>query len=222
MTMRKTILAGILGVLMCASLCLAEEIDVFWLAEKGTSKQLQEALNDGAKFNVENEDGETPLHRAASSNKNPDAIKFLIEQGLDVNAVLTEEYGAGNANIDTPLSCAVRNKNIAAIKELLKAGADPEYWSIGYSYSSGNIASGSMFHLVAVEYTEDASLAKDIIEALVEASGDVVRVHRKGPRQSPLKRANLSPEKRANGSDFIIRLGCRQLRWMLCYDSTSL
>ena len=87
------------------SVRFAEEIDVFKLVENGTPEQLQSALKQGAKFNVGfnmsdfDEDhfealdywpfdtGETPLHRTATYNHNPESIKFMIEQGLDVNAV---------------------------------------------------------------------------------------------------------------------------------------
>ena len=82
---------------------------MFKLAEQGTPAQLEDALKKGAKFNVErrindfndyndvNDDywpfdiGETPLHRAAHYNHNTESIKFLIEQGIDINA--TAEVG---------------------------------------------------------------------------------------------------------------------------------
>ena len=171
--MKRTLLLILISCLI-VSPCVAEEIDVFWLSEKGTLAQLQDALKNGAKFNVtDDETGETPLHRAATSNKNPESIKFLIEQGIDVNASKMETYGASNADYDTPLSLAIRNRNIEAVKELLKAGADPKITSKGYSASLEDNILGNAFQIVAAEYRNDYSNAKAIIKALVEASADV-------------------------------------------------
>ena len=98
--------------LWCATSCLSsEKIDVYTLAERGTPEQLQEALENGAKFNVSrvsratkaegNEEiatdwwffdgGETPLHHAAAYNHNTESIRFLIAQSIDVN--VTAENG---------------------------------------------------------------------------------------------------------------------------------
>lgn len=54
----------------------------------------------------------TPLHTAAAKNHNPESIKFLLSLGLDVNAPAE----AGNTVLETPLTCAVRNKNNIRIK----------------------------------------------------------------------------------------------------------
>lgn len=164
------------------SVCFAEDIDVFKLVEKGTPEQLQSALKQGAKFNVERnisdfddddfevpdywpfDTGETPLHRAAAYNHNPESIKFLIEHGLDVNATAS----IGNyASLD-PLACALFSKNTAAVKELLKAGADPNALTVGgYNFV------GTPFHIVIFEYNDDASLARKIIGELVKAGGNI-------------------------------------------------
>lgn len=102
----------------------------FNLATSGTPEELRQAVNQGVNFNVEthlnfNDDGEfesiedlgdydeyyfdtaTPLHAAASRNYNPESIRFLLSLGLDVNALAA----AGNTIFETPLTCAVRNKN---------------------------------------------------------------------------------------------------------------
>ena len=169
---------------LSVSACFAEEIDVFKLAEKGTPKQLKSALKHGAKFNVQHsiydfedytkedisdwlyDSNETPLHRAAAYNHNPESIKFLIAQGLDVNAVAS----VGNTATHTPLICALWYRNIVAVKELLKAGADPNTWdSGGFSFA------GTPFHIVAFEYNgkSDIPIARELIAALVEAGGNV-------------------------------------------------
>lgn len=165
------------------SICFATEIDVFKLAEKGTPKQLKAALKAGAKFNVERnisdfdnysevddeywpfDMGETPLHRAAFCNRNPKSIKFLIAQGLDVNA--TAEVGL-YASLP-PLACALSSRNFAAVKELLKAGADPNVWIDG-----GFNFVGNPFHVIAFEYNNmNAHIAEKIIAELIKAGGDI-------------------------------------------------
>jgi ankyrin repeat protein len=72
------------------------------------------------------------LHRAATS-KSPDRIpvlQFLLDQGMDVNALeyLDAEYGIapGNRNFGTPLHYAVRQARVSVVKFLLEHGADPE------------------------------------------------------------------------------------------------
>ena len=157
--MRKTLLL-ILVLCFIVTPCFAEEIDVFWLSEKGTLAQLQDALKNGAKFNVsDDETGETPLHRAATSNKNPESIKFLLEQGIDVNTSRVEFLGAGNATFDNALSLALSNKNVGIIQELLRGGANPN--------------EAGALPIIAAEYKDDYSSTKTIIEALVGASCDI-------------------------------------------------
>ena len=173
----------LLIIILCfsASICFAREIDVFKLAEYGTPEQLKAALKEGAKFNVkrniydfdndiETDDDywpfdtdETPLHRAATYNHNPDSIQFLIHQGLDVNATAY----VGNSASLTPLACAVSCKNIIAVQELLKAGANPNAWTVGGYYFVG-----TPFHIVAFEY-DDPSVARYVISALIQAGGDI-------------------------------------------------
>ena len=103
------------------SVAESKNIDVFSLAENGTLRQLRQALSTGAVFNQQHDDGETPLHRAASSNKDADAINFLIEQGLDVNSVWTTKTSF------TPLLLSVNNGNVEAALELLRNNATPNY-----------------------------------------------------------------------------------------------
>ena len=179
-------LKKLLFIALClsVSVCFAEEIDVFKLAEGGTPAQLKDALKKGAKFNVQHsihdfddypqediddwlfDTGETPLHRAAAYNHNPGSIKFLIEQGLDVNALAS----VGNISLETPLICAVWHKNISAVKELFKHGADPNVWDEGgYSFA------GTPLHIVAFNYNgkNDIPIAREMITELVKAGGNV-------------------------------------------------
>ncbi|MBQ8693396.1 MAG: ankyrin repeat domain-containing protein, partial [Synergistaceae bacterium] len=108
---------------------------------------------------------ETPLHHAAAYNHNPDSIKFLISLGLDVNAEASEGGSAGNTG--TPLSCAIENKNIEAVKVLLDSGANPN--SEIYNYA----LSGGYFHLIAMDYKNNPAEAKVIVDALIKAGGNV-------------------------------------------------
>ena len=177
-------LKKLLFIALClsVSVCFAVEIDVFKLAEKGTPAQLKDALKKGAKFNVErkiddfdndngvNDDywpfdiGETPLHRAAHYNHNPESIKFLIEQGIDINATAD----VGNSASITPLACALWAKNIEAVKELLQSGADPDAWIAGgYNFV------GTSFHIVAFDYDDNLSIVREVINELVKAGGNI-------------------------------------------------
>ena len=177
-------LKKLLFIALCFSVsaCFAAEIDVFKLAEKGTPAQLRDALKNGAKFNVERkiddfddyadidddywpfDIGETPLHRAAHYNHNPESIKFLIEQGIDINATAD----IGNSASITPLACALWAKNIESVKELLKNGADPDAWIVGgYNFV------GTSFHIVAFGYDDNLSIAREVINELVKAGGNI-------------------------------------------------
>lgn len=139
-----------------------KHINVFELAVKGTPQQLKDAVKNGANFNIEIPSFEsesqihiniealewigeqaTPLHYAASYNRNPKSIKFLISLGLNVN----KEFFSGNTIFGNPISCAVRNQNIEAIYELLKAGANPDSYS-----NDGNYTYGTLLHVIAIQY----------------------------------------------------------------------
>lgn len=141
-----------------------DSIDVFKLAETGTPQQLKEALRIGANFNVKDEgfegDGENPLHRAARYNHNAESIRFLIAQGLNVNAEISN---GEDDTVETPLSYAVSEGNYEAVSELLRAGAD-------YNLYSSN---GNMFQAVALSNRYTTPEVKRVIEALIRAGGNV-------------------------------------------------
>lgn len=177
--MRKLLL---IVFVLSVSICFAGEIDVFKLADNGTLEQLESASKEGANFNVkrsiydfddyDREDiedwlftnGETPLHRAAAYNHSQESIKFLIDQGLDVNAIAE----SGNYNSENPLACALWYKNIVAVKELLKNGADPNTWiEGGYNFV------GTPFHIVAFDYDDNLSIVREVINELVKAGGNI-------------------------------------------------
>ena len=59
----------------------------------------------------------TVLHVAAKRNPHPESIEFLIERGIDVNAVTRRG--------ETPLHLAGKNANSEVMRVLLEHGADP-------------------------------------------------------------------------------------------------
>lgn len=85
----------------------------------------------GAKANYEDEDGDTPLHKACLKG-NPDLVKFLHANGADINAV------AKNGLEVTPFYLACRQWSFVkqraqneaffnCVKYLLEQGADIEH-----------------------------------------------------------------------------------------------
>ena len=155
-------------------------IDVFRLSENGTLKELREALKEGADFNVSrngfsmsddiNSDswslyydyGITPLHHAAAFNHEPLSLRFIISQGLDVNA---EAYsGAAGRVSDTPLSLAIRHKNSRAVSILLESGADAD------SYCGDGLPV-NMFLLAS--RLNNKGVAKSVISMLKKAGGNI-------------------------------------------------
>ncbi|MBQ9433421.1 MAG: ankyrin repeat domain-containing protein [Synergistaceae bacterium] len=150
------------------------------LAETASPQQLKQAVNSGVDFNVQrhpdfdsddpyfgyweddyNFEYMTPLHAAATKNHDPKSIRYLLSLGLEVNA----SAAAGNTIHDTPLTCAIRNKNnIQVISELLNAGASPVVWNSGNNYSA--------LHLAAFE-CKSYPYAKAVIDALLKAGCDI-------------------------------------------------
>lgn len=179
MTLRK-FSGAIVVLLLLSTSCGAKNVDVYMMARTASPSQLREAVEAGADFNVSRDihgddydkykDGEiiygfggTPLHDAASYNHDPESVKFLIGLGLDVNAEGQEGLGSSG----TPLTCAVNEKNLPAVKVLLEAGADPHYWETVLFWQ------GTAFHNVAAWYRDDPDAARYVIGELVRAGGDV-------------------------------------------------
>lgn len=88
-------------------------------AEYGDVDRLMLLAKHGVDINQRNWLEESPLHRAAACGipGAEDAVRFLCEQHIDINAP--------NIRGETALHKAVQFNQIAIVKLLLEAGADP-------------------------------------------------------------------------------------------------
>ena len=82
-----------------------------------TVEGVKACLVAGVDLNARDERKRTPLHWAASHNKNPEVLKVLLAAGAGVNA--QDEWKS------TPLHWAALRGNSAVVETLLAAGADP-------------------------------------------------------------------------------------------------
>ena len=117
----------IASILLCGALALPvlpvhadATDDLFEAAKDGTVFEVMAALSAGADPGARDEDGATPLHKAAVRffEKNPSVITALIEAGAYPGAINRRGY--------TPLHMAAQdNSNPSVITALIEAGADP-------------------------------------------------------------------------------------------------
>ena len=131
-------------------------------AENGTAEVVRTLLEAGADpnkwamgFHIDWGWGWTPLHLAARSNPDPDAVSALIEVGAALDARSGTRYSEGNS----PLHYGATNPNPAVAAVLLDAGADVNALSQ---------AGRTPLHEAAAYASDPAA-----IELLVEAGGDV-------------------------------------------------
>ena len=99
-----------------------EKWNTYSFFSEANEADISRCLREGASVNARDKDGDTPLHKAAISSKNPAVITTLLKAGAEVNARTPKtEYSGGV----TPLHYAAWiNNNPAAITALLKAGAE--------------------------------------------------------------------------------------------------
>lgn len=121
----KRRMRAMLGAAIAAWFCAAPSTAAVSCADWNTEKFFKRAsaadvprcLKAGANVDARNEDGLTPLHKAAASSKTPAVVDALLKGGANVNA--RDEGGS------TPLHfAALRSKTPAVVDALLKAGAN--------------------------------------------------------------------------------------------------
>jgi ankyrin repeat protein len=101
-------------------------------ADRGQVAAARVLLEHGAKVDLQDTDGYTPLHVTGS---NPKAHPRSTESARNEVAVVLLDHGA-NPNATTnygynPLHCAVRSDDAALVRILLDRGADPSHTDSG-------------------------------------------------------------------------------------------
>lgn len=86
---------------------------IFEASQNGTVQDVQNFLNNGISVNAKDENGDTPLHRAAL-NRNVEVIHFLFSKGADVNVK--------NSSGCTPFDIATNDGNTGAVEYLATIG----------------------------------------------------------------------------------------------------
>ena len=114
--MRRNLWEVIEDAFMIQKLDLDSKVDANLIAAAcyGNIKDLREFLSLGADINTVTKDGYTPLMYAAIFNT-PETVKFLIDNGADINYLYDGE---------TALTLAYKAKNFGTVRVLLAAGAD--------------------------------------------------------------------------------------------------
>lgn len=126
--------------------------DVHEVAKGGNPADLSALLAAGSDANARDRRGRTPLHQAASTNRDPEVVRLLLQAGADVGAVdglgrtplhhaaeesdereVFEALNESGADADakdrkgaTPLHRASFNQSPVATAVLLRAGASPD------------------------------------------------------------------------------------------------
>ncbi len=85
------------------------------LCKSGTAVEIRDAINAGANVNAKDNDGVTPLMRAAIENSSV-VVKMLLNAGANVNA--ENKWG------QTPLFLAAKKNSPEVLRTLLEAGAN--------------------------------------------------------------------------------------------------
>ncbi|XP_046553271.1 serine/threonine-protein phosphatase 6 regulatory ankyrin repeat subunit A-like [Haliotis rubra] len=103
------------GSTKCVDVLLKAGADVKAAAERGSTKCVDVLLKAGAHVNVQNNTGDTPLHRAARW-ESAKCVDVLVKAGADIDVQ--------NNTGDTSRHIAARCESTACFDVLLKAGAD--------------------------------------------------------------------------------------------------
>ena len=125
----KKIIVGLVILLVVSGLVIGWLMSsgplLHWSVEMGWTPVARLFVLMGANVNAENQNGRTPLFVAIDWEEhygNIELIKFLIDEGADVNAKITEKDPMRQGM--TPLHLAVCKKNIEVTKYLISQGAD--------------------------------------------------------------------------------------------------
>ena len=98
-------------------------------SENGQQAFLVFLLNKGAKPNAADINGYTSLHYAAANRNRLESVKALLAHGANPNARLVKDPAKGDSNRTpigaTPFLLAAEGRNIAIMRALASAGADP-------------------------------------------------------------------------------------------------
>jgi ankyrin repeat protein len=139
--------------------------------ESGSLADVDDALNAGARLDVRNESGETPLHVAASKG-NVEMVQVLLDRGTDPNAGISG--GNQNAKGRTPLHEAAWTANVAVIALLLHRGADPfaraahNLTPVGFAEMRGKRAAANMRKAIAQSpWARDLSIHSAVRAGLI-------------------------------------------------------
>ncbi|MEX0714509.1 MAG: ankyrin repeat domain-containing protein [Pirellulales bacterium] len=144
-------------------------MQIHWAAKRGDHEAIHRQLRRGQSIEALDGEGETPLMLASESRHAGVAtLELLVKAGADVNAV-SVELGK------TPLALAARAGDLAKVRYLLEAGADPRFVNRSGYTAITNVPAGRDADQLAV------------LELLLEAGADPNVVSRYG--ECPLRAA---------------------------------
>ena len=135
-------------------------------------EELTRLIQEGADVNIVDNvsDGRTLLMKAAGGNSNPEVIRILVENGVDINATTKEGW--------TPLMFAAQsNSNPEVIRALIEKGMNVNAVAIG------GFMHGWTPLMLAAAYNENP----EALRVLIEGGADVNAIDEKG--WTPLIRA---------------------------------
>ena len=133
--------------------------DLFEAAKQGDAGAVRAALAEGALPDVRDEEGRTPLHRAAEGG-HVEAIQLLLDAGADANAE-DREYGS------RPLYYAVSGGHAPAAKLLLERGAAVD----AINHTRDPVSAGSVENLTAVSKASEMGRT-DLVALLLDRGAD--------------------------------------------------